>query len=215
MKSKPDFEGRTKKALMREGEPDRVPQVELWIDNLHMSRYHGRDINTWFMDPEATVRFWCETGYDYAHIPPYYVFPKNAPSHMDVVCGKADHVEVAEDAGMITCEADMDKYPWPSYESIDFSTVENTFPYLPDGFKIISGTFAGVFEETSQIMGFNTLAVSLFEQPELVRRIIDTIGSLYERLIQTVAQMPQVGAVWVSGRYRLPERDHVQPRILP
>ena len=198
MKPHPDFEGRTKKALMCEGEPDRVPQVELWIDNIHMSRFHNREITTWFMDSAATVEFWCGMGYDYAHIPPYYVFPKSSPSHMDVVCGRADHVEVAEDKGLITTEEEHEKYPWPAYEDIDFSTVENTFPFLPDGFKIISGTFAGVFEETSQLMGFNTLAVSSFEQPELVRMIIDRIGGLYERLIRTVVEMPEVGAVWHS-----------------
>lgn len=88
--------------------------------------------------------------------------------------------------------------PGPRYEDIDFSTVENTFPYLPDGFKIVSGTFAGVFEETSQTMGFATLATSIYEQPELVRWIVDTIGSLYEKLILTVAQMPHVGAIWHS-----------------
>lgn len=113
MKPYPDFDGRTRKALMCEGEPDRVPQVELWIDNTHMSKFLGREVNTWFMDPKAAVEFWSGAGYDYAHIPPYYVFPKKGPSHMDVVCGYADHVEVAEGSGLVTDEEEFENYPWP------------------------------------------------------------------------------------------------------
>ena len=108
----PDFDNRTRKALLCEGEPDRMPQAELWIDNVHMSQFVGRDVKTWFMDAEAVVEFWCGCGYDYAHVVPYYVFLKSGHSHMDLVCGKADHVEVAEGAGVITTEEDFDRYQW-------------------------------------------------------------------------------------------------------
>lgn len=194
----PDFDNYTRRALLCEGEPDRVPQAELWIDNSHMSKFLGREVKTWFLDAKAIVEFWAKCGYDYVRVVPYYVFPKNGPSHMDLVCGKADHIEVAEGAGIITDNQTFERYTWPRYEDIDFSPVENTFSYLQDGFKIISGTFAGVFEETSQLMGLETLSLLLYENPELVRSVTNKVGSLFEGLIQTLAQMPDIGAIWHS-----------------
>lgn len=190
-----DFE-RVRKALLLEGEPDYVPQGELWIDNSIMTQFLGQTVTSWCEDKESVIEFWHRAGYDYAHTVPSYHFPKAAdvcePRGLGVVTAVDEH------KGLISSWEDFERYPWPKVEDIDYGPVERAAKVLPDGMKLISGTFAGVFEESWFIMGFETLALKLAEDPELVKAVVDKVGSFMLSLVENVIQIDGVGAFWIS-----------------
>ncbi|UCC63372.1 MAG: hypothetical protein JSV36_22010 [Anaerolineae bacterium] len=179
----PDFE-RLRTALLLQGEPDYVPKAELWIDRSLMSRFMGQPVETW----EQEVAFWAAAGYDYAHIVPAYQFPKKVKE------GSGGH----QFEGLVTCWEGFERYPWPAMEQVDWTPVQRALVAMPPGMRLISGTLAGVFEETWMIMGFETMALSVHDQPELLRAVTDKVGSFIVALVERVVALEGVGAVWHS-----------------
>ena len=190
-----DF-GRVRKALLLQGEPDYVPQGELWIDNTIMSKFLGRQVNTWCEDTEEIIEFWHRAGYDYAHIVPTYRFPKLSDNAEEI--GYGSQTAVDEHTGMINSWEDFEHYQWPKVESIDYGPVERAIKILPEGMKLISGTFEGVFEVSWMIMGFETFALKLIEDPELVRAVVNNVGTFMLNLVENVAEIEGIGAIWHS-----------------
>lgn len=204
-----DFE-RVRRALTREGEPDCVPNMELWVDTAVMERFLGEKIDTdgHRVTPKSVgqvVNFWHKAGYDYAHIVPRYKFPKK---------GDQGKVEVAEHRGLIASWEDFHRYPWPEPDDVDFGPVEVAISVLRPGMKLISGTLSGVFEESWFIMGFETFAMSLAEDPALVRAVTERVGSLMLEIIRKVAAMDGVGAIWHSDDIGHKTGTMISPRHL-
>ncbi|MHB1295160.1 MAG: uroporphyrinogen decarboxylase family protein [Anaerolineae bacterium] len=215
----PDFQ-RVRKALLLQGEPDRVPNMELWVDNHAMSSFLGSPVHDWYQDTANVVEFWYRAGYDYAHIIPHYRFPKAKLSHQEVAEGKGgDEGQVSgalisAETGMITDWASFERYPWPRIEDVDYGPVERAIALLPPGMKLISGTFAGVFEESWQIMGMETLCTMLADDPELVRAITERVGSFMLQVIERLAPLDGVGAIWHSDDIGFKSGTLISPRAL-
>jgi uroporphyrinogen decarboxylase len=180
----PDFE-RLRKTVLLLGEPDMVPNAELWIDRKLESAILGRPIKS----VEDEVEFWRVAGYDYAHIVPIYEFPKKRQSLGDISW-------VSSTKGVITNKKEFNEYRWP--ENIDFTSLDRAARALRGKQKLISGSLCGIFEETSFIMGFETLCLCLLEDRDLVRMVVDKVGSFILNLVGKVSEYNEVGAIWLS-----------------
>jgi uroporphyrinogen decarboxylase len=196
----PDFD-RFRKTLLLLDEPDRVPNAELWVDRKLESAILGRTIEL----VEDEVEFWRVAGYDYAHIIPVYEFPKERQNLGDISW-------VSSIKGVITNMKEFDEYSWP-YE-IDFTPLDRAAKAIKGKQKLVSGSLCGIFEETSFIMGFETLCISLLENRDLVRRVVDRIGSFILNLVGRVSQYEEVGAIWLSDDIAYKGATLISPKDL-
>ncbi|MGC9004031.1 MAG: uroporphyrinogen decarboxylase family protein [bacterium] len=202
------------KALLLEGEPDRVPFIEGWIDHRVASAFLGRQIR----NIADWVEFWWRAGYDFIHIVPPYSFP----SPRQEVWFKYSLYEeqpssrswVSEHKGAITTMEEFLAYDFPCPEEVDYSIIKEARKALPEGMKIITGT-GGIFEETSFAMGFETLAISLFDEPKLVKKVFDKVGDILTEITDIAAEACEddLGALWLSDDIAYTEGTFFSPSI--
>ncbi|MBC7327413.1 nucleoside 2-deoxyribosyltransferase [bacterium] len=210
---KPDF-NRMEKALRLEGEPDRVPLIEGWIDYRVASAFLGRPIGNW----ADWVEFWAKAGYDFIHIVPLYVFP--SPRHEAHFTyslyddKEATRAWVDEHKGAITNEEEFELFQFPEPEEVDYSMLEEAKKALPEGMKIITGT-GGIFEETSFAMGFETLAISIYDQPKLVEKVFNKVGEILTEITDIAAEVcgDSLGALWLSDDIAYTEGTFFSPSV--
>jgi len=202
----PDFE-RLRKVLLRQGEPDRVPFIELFADREIMEAVIGEPIP----DPERhdrelrevalrrTIRFWYETGYDYITVGPTLDLPRRRLAAEDTAALRRDRREwVDESAGIINSWQDFEAYPWPRPEDIDYFNLEFVSRHLPEGMKIIFLGPGGQLENIMWLMGYAPFALALKDDPALVEAVAQKVGELLVTIFATAAEMPNMGALWLG-----------------
>jgi uroporphyrinogen decarboxylase len=184
---KPDFE-RMRTALFL-GEPDRVPLVELWVDSPIKAAFLGEpvedvvDCRKANYDVKKDIEFWNKAGYDYIRIMPRYEFPK---------CWLSDPKAI------LKTSKDLDTYPWPEYENVDYSSIIEAKKYLPPGMKVIAGTEGGIYEETWLTIGFETTMLAIIEKPDFIKEVFSRIGKFHLKMFEKLAQFDHVGALWLG-----------------
>jgi len=201
----PDF-NRFLKVLLRQGEPDRIPFVELFHDGEIMQAVLGEslapppgsDVNWAEYYHKQRLTFWHTLGYDYISLGPGVNMPRHRLASEDTAdLKRAERSWVDENRGDIETREDFEKYPWPSPDSVDYSGLEIVGRMLPDGMKIISTT-SGVLENVMWLMGYTPFALALHDDPQLVADMFDRIGSLLCSIYETLADMDWVGAMWLG-----------------
>ena len=65
-----------------------------------------------------------------------------------------------EKKGLITTEEEFDSFEWPE---IDYSRLYDARKHLPQKMKMISGSLAGIYEETWTLMGSEEFAFGLIK----------------------------------------------------
>jgi len=201
----PDF-SRLRKALLRQGEPDRVPFYELFADP-EVVRAVTDDIH--LVQPKfrqqveaiesRVIKFFYMLGYDYIDL---FVDPKvlqadSAPFRKaadTAALSRGDRNWFNEFKGPISSKRDLEEYPFPSPDSVDYSRFEATGKRLPEGMKVIGRT-SGVLEYATWLMGYQTLSYGLYDHPDLIQAVFDRVGELLASMHTTMAQMDFVGAM--------------------
>ncbi|MBC7186544.1 MAG: nucleoside 2-deoxyribosyltransferase [Calditrichaeota bacterium] len=193
----PDFE-RLRTTLFG-GQADRVPLLELAIDLGVMGGYIGRKVETL----KDQIDFFVAAGYDYIRLAPIVDFnpakiqPKEGLRQSAASQSDRERTWSAEGAGVITTMEEFERYRWPRPEEIDYRNFEIVQELLPDGMKII-GQYGDIFTMVWERMGFETFSYALVENPELVARLFDTIGGIVYGMFATMADIPNVGALFYS-----------------
>jgi uroporphyrinogen decarboxylase len=103
---------------------------------------------------------------------------------------------VEEGRGPITDWPSFERYAWPEPAMADLSQLEWYQRYLPDDMCILGGLAGHVAEELSFLMGYETLCIALYDQPDLVATLRDKIVELHRRNFELLLQFPRVRAVW-------------------
>jgi uroporphyrinogen decarboxylase len=122
-------------------------------------------------------------------------------------------------AGPIQSWEDFEKYPWPNPEEIVLVQLDYLNLVVPEGMKI-SAHVLGVFEQTSFLMGFETLAYALYDQPDLVDAVFAKIGALCTAAARHAASLDNVGIILQSddmgsNNGTLIKPDMLRERVLP
>jgi uroporphyrinogen decarboxylase len=192
--------------LVRQQEPDRVPFIELFADSEIIEAVLGEPV-PWVHsnvreEREALlphlVRFWYTLGYDAFWIGARLGLPVPKLASADTALLPRERREwVNERAGAITCWADFDRYPWPRPADADYGDFEFLAHELPDGMAIL-GAVPGVLEPAMQLMGYQTFALALYDQPALVAAVFDRLAEIIVPLAEATAQMDRVGAIWMG-----------------
>jgi uroporphyrinogen decarboxylase len=207
----PDF-NQTRTALYC-GQPKRVPLFELKVDLHVMQAFMGKP----FHSIKDHVDFWAAAGYDYIRVRPEYdFFKKTAITRKGEYSIYGDHKQNISWAdtgrGMITSEAEFEKFPWPTPGDIDYSPVEEAGKYLHDGMKIISST-TGIFESVWMMMGYETFAVATIEQPNLVARMFQQVGEIHYTIFKNTIELPHIGAMGMTDDLAYSSGLMVNPEI--
>jgi uroporphyrinogen decarboxylase len=221
-KPTPDFQ-RLLKVLLRQGEPDRIPLVELFADQeimeaiigerIPVPQRHERDLRELAL--HRKLRFWYETGYDYITVQAAVELVIKRVAAADTAVLRRDQRSwVDESSGVINSWEDFEAYPWPRPEDVDFFDLEFVARHLPDGMKMIFLGPGGQLENIMWLMGYAPFAYALIDDPALVEAIARKVGELLITVFSTAAEMPGVGALWLGDDMGFKTSTMVSPEHL-
>jgi uroporphyrinogen decarboxylase len=217
MSLQPDFENRYRKAVLRLGEPDRVPLADVTIDIVHKERFLGRPIRS----PEDEIEFWATAGWDFcvaeAGIQTSQLMAdhktKKASQYAIFDYGETERAWVNEGQGDILTEDDFEAFPWPDPDQLDYSKFEAYGRLMPPGMQMIAA-LGKIFNSVWWFMGFQHFAESIIENPDLVRRVTDQVATLQLRVLDRMLEYDGIGAVIHSDDLAYSEALMISPRHL-
>lgn len=182
------------------GQADRVPLLELIVDPEIKSAYLGRPI----MSVADDIEFWYQAGYDcvtvYPGSPTMWFFLEEERS--DTILRDA-HTQTgyrrwaSEGKGLIRDWADLELYPVPTLDQIDFSYFDAAEQHLPHGMGLI-GAWGDIFTYTWEAMGFEAFCFALYEREDFVAHIFNQLGRLAVEICETLVSYDVVKAFWFS-----------------
>jgi len=205
---KPDWEGLVK-TIRREGTPDRVYNIELFLDGEVQSAIAKRfdlDRDLSPADPlyvhKLQIKLQRFLGYDFVRVGvDGSLLLTNTMRAADSagLAHDGGRTWMAERGGPIQNWEDFEKYPWPKLESLQTITLEWYNENLPDDMCIVgSGGFAHFDEYLCWLFGYESLCYALFEQRDLVLAIKQKLEELYEACVNLLLQFDRVKVLWGS-----------------
>ena len=161
--------------------PDYLPLYEHHIDTPFISKVLGREISAEGKTGEDLVEhyrtvigFWRDHTYD--------AFDYEAaiceifPGHGAILGGE----------GPIQSRTDFEKYPFDELPEIFWKTytphLEAIRKALPEGMKAYGGCGYGIFESAQDLVGYTSLCLMQYDDPDLFTDLFKRIGDLYETL---------------------------------
>lgn len=193
----PDF-SRLHKTLLAQ-KADRVPLMELGIDEGVMAEFIGRPIQSL---PDK-IDFFRKAGYDYVKLSPIIdMNPAGATPEAGFRQSGAterDHGRKwgSEGKGVITSAAEFDRFEFAVVKDEQFRLFEEATRILPADMKVI-GQYGDIYTFVWELMGFETFSFALVEDPDLVQAMFDRIGSIIYTLFERMAQFDIVGGLFYS-----------------
>lgn len=115
------------------------------------------------------------------------------------------------DGAIIFDEESFDAYRWPDPDAFDYSRLEKVRPYLPDGMKLMAMGPCGVLENVIALTGYDNLCFMLYDNPELVQRLFDEVGSRLVGYYRNVLQYDTVGMICANDDWGF----NTQPMLSP
>ena len=221
-KPQPDFQ-RLRKVLLRQGAPDRIPFIELFADREIMEAVIGEPIPIYQLYERSvqeialrkTIRFYCETGYDYLSMGVRLDIPRKRTGAADTAALPRDQrMWQDESQGLIETWDDFERFPWPRPEAIDYYPLEFSGRHLPDGMKIIAMGPGGQLENIMWLMGYTPMSYALADDPALVQAVADRVGEMLVSIFSTAAQMPNVGALWLGDDMGFKTATMISPEAM-
>ena len=237
MKQNPDFE-QLKKVLLRQGNPDKIPFYEHFIDIEVIEKITGIPITKYEFNTgipvgksdsyeknekekylKILINFYYEMGYDYfpLEVSPYLPRTNFLVGDDTAELSREKRQWQDENTGPITNWKEFEKYPWPKEnEILDYSYFEIASKNLPNGMKIIGNIAGGVFEHLSWLMGLVPLSYALYDKPDLVQSIVDKVGEIIYTADKNIIQIcgEKLGAVKMGDDMGYKTSTMMPPEIL-
>ncbi len=195
------------------GKPDRVPL----FDNprqAFISKFMGKPV----VEIRDFIEFWRQAGFDYVWTHTSVDLTGGlAPKEGARVGGDNPDSGSArewapEGAGIITNWADFEKHPWPKPEDIDYSKCLAAAKALPDGMKLFDGQ-GHIFTGVCHLMGFETFAVAVYEQPDLVEALFNKVGSIVYNFFDNLSSIDVMGALHFNDDLAYKKGPLVSPEV--
>ena len=148
---------------------------------------------------DQVIRFCVKTGWDYAYV--FSIIPFEGINslqsdeqleHDDRKRGWANDNE-----GPIQSWDDFYRYPWPrDVERINLAG-RRMVKKIPDGMQamVIPG---GIFEWTTQLMGFVPFSYALADQPDLVDAVLEKVSETLQIAVEDIIHEPGVGGIFMG-----------------
>lgn len=193
----PDF-GRLRTVLLG-GKADRVPLMELGIDEGIMGQFLGRPIQ----NLGDKIEFYRRAGYDYIKLAPVInmnpgaAVPANGFRQSQATGLDRARTWGTESKGIITSWEEFERFRWAEVTDAAFRWFDEAEQAMPAEMRVI-GQYGDIFTFTWEFMGFETFSYALVENPELVAALFDRVGSIIYALFERMAQYRVVGGLFYS-----------------
>lgn len=185
----PDF--RNLQAVLRREAPSRPTLFEFFLNGPLYVKLAGRTEEPVWGSADAErmlIEAFRNAGYDYVTLMPVWMnFPKTETAHMAS--------RSMNDTAIIFDRKSYEAYQWPDPDACDYSRLDTIASELPEGMKIVTHGPGGVLENVMQIVGYEGLCMMMMDDPELVEKIFEDVGSRLVRLYELSSPKPTVGAV--------------------
>lgn len=216
-------------AVLRRERTDRVPLFELKLDEEVAASLMGEPVVLWQRDaPPDERRQAIRQGVGLARRLGYDTLRVRADIPFDIIKDPATDTAVLtrgqrewqnEHTGPIQSFKDLERYRWPALANVDLGPGEEIGRELPDGMACV-GFCGGVFEWSSWLMGLESFSIALYDEPALVREVVDRVGRLVHEVFEAWATMDHVAALWCGDDMgfktaTLVSPDHLREYILP
>ncbi|MBN1689613.1 MAG: hypothetical protein JW901_01165 [Dehalococcoidia bacterium] len=224
------------KVLRRETKEGPVPLIELFPDAEIMSEVTGIDYpsaravelatNTGKLidDQEAlemgirlmdlSIAFSKAVGYDYVTMIPIVPLTKTRRElAADDDPRRQKRAWKEEGQGIITSCAEYEEFKWPALDQISLLPLDYAAGCIPDGMKIMV-MFNGVYEDLSELMGTQHMAIKSIEEPDLVEDILEQLTRIAEHAVGLCAAHPGAGAIFYSDDLGFKGGTILSPRFL-
>lgn len=207
-KVQPDWEGFVR-CLRAGGKSRRVHHIELFLDGeieqAICERFDltaGLDRGDKFLfERQRSIALRRFLGYDYVHVGVGGIdFPLRWHQADDTaeLARKGGRGFIDLHAGPITNWEEFEKYPWPDPRKGDLRTLEWYERNLPPDMCIVGGYTGHFCEMLTWLMGYETLCLALYDQPNLVAAIAQRVTEIELTAIRTLLTFPRVKAIWGS-----------------
>jgi uroporphyrinogen decarboxylase len=237
MQHQPNFEN-LRRTIRCEGPPGPVPFFELFADpgmveavlgepfpiDLYrfigepMTDLSGDDVPALLKSMEMYVRFCSEVGYDYVFMLSGLNLQRSFEYATDTVESEnwpdRQRSWQNEASGPIQSWEDFEAYPWPKPEELRHVALEYVSTIVPEGMKVAAFNYGGVFECSTWMMGLESFAVGLVDQPDLVEAICQRVGELVTATAAQIASIDNVGIVLLSDDLGFSSSTLVSPAVL-
>ncbi len=208
---RPDIE-QFKRTLRRQ-KAAHIPIAELGVHPKIKAKVLGRPIQ----HLQDDVDFWHGAGYDYIKLQPLANFNPAGAGLEGRVRADEDRAFTrtwaAEGEGVITSHETFEQYQFPRAEDFDYQVFENVGALLPEGMGVI-GQYGDIFTMTWDSMGLEIFSEALYDDPELVQRVIDAYGELVLSMFRYFAESDVVDVLWFSDDIAYTEGLMVSPTVL-
>ncbi|RKX34120.1 MAG: hypothetical protein DRP71_08090 [Verrucomicrobia bacterium] len=154
-----------------------------------------------------SFRCFFENGYDFAPLPP------GLAGLLDFERGER-HMEASvsqNEGGLIKNAEDFESYQWPDPPDAAYDRLDEWAKVLPDGARFIGFSPGGVLENLTDLVGFEDLCLMLADDPELVARIVDGIGSCLHAHYERLLEHESVGATVVNDDWGFKTQTMLSP----
>ena len=183
-------------AIRREREPERVPFLELfqdWEIMVAVAQQTGLDPHSLpdeTREHEVVRHVQYVLGYDMVRCRlGGLAFPRDllATDDASPQFTRPQRGWTDEHRGPIGSWEDFERYPWPDPANFTTEALEYWEQNLPDGMGVYTGSHQ-VFEQVTWLMGYETLCLSLYDQPDLVDAMFGRIGSILVEAAKVICQ---------------------------
>jgi uroporphyrinogen decarboxylase len=202
---KPDF-SQFKKVLERK-RPDRPTMFEFFLNGPLYVRLTGdSDLGEW-----GSVK-WCGSvakayaaaGYDYVTL---------HASNYGFRAGEHERAKSISqnEGGVVQDRESYNRYHWNEPEEADYSRMEHTSEFLPEGMKVVVFGPGGVLENCITICGYENLAMMVLDDPKLAQDVFDGVGSRLVRYYQIASKFPNIGAMISNDDWGFAQQTMLSP----
>jgi uroporphyrinogen decarboxylase len=104
-----------------------------------------------------------------------------------------------EHVGPLQSWEDLERYPWPQVEAIDWSELEWHERHLPPDMGLFHGV--KIWEVVRELLGLETFCIKLHEDPAFVDEVIRRVGEFHVAFTRRLCEFSRVFALYAIDDY--------------
>ncbi len=214
LKPDPNFD-RLKTVFARK-QPDRVPFIELFLDDeimvsLREAPFSADPARRW----QEIADLYFRLGYDYVPASAGFGFPYHTVAAEDTApLSRGQRSWVQESDGAVQTWEDFERYPWPLPKDEHYLPIEYAAAARLDGMGLIPIGPGGVLENVMWLMGYGPMSYAMADQPDLLQAVFDRVGETLVEAFGRMAEHQAVGAVFLGDDMGFKTQTMISPEAM-